>query len=216
MEEFKPQVKEGHYHLSRYDDLERFISYYYQINLTRSREPKSILEVGVGNKLVSEYLRRAGLDVKTCDIDASLEPDYLADIRNLPLKDNLFDVVMACEVLEHIPFKDFTKALSELERVSRDYVIISLPYRHASFQAVFKFPFVRTILRGKTFLDFCIRIPLKFIGFENSGQHYWEIDGGEYKIRKIRRILKEYFEVEKEVRPVLDSYHEFFILKKRK
>ena len=44
----KPQVEKGHYHRAKYDDLERFISYYYQISLVRSLETENLLEIGVG------------------------------------------------------------------------------------------------------------------------------------------------------------------------
>jgi len=215
MESFTTQVDKGHYHRAKYDDLERFISYYYQIDLTRRLKPASILEVGIGNRLVSDYFKRAGFNIKTCDIDESLSPDFAGDIRKLPFDDTSFDVIMACEVLEHIPFEDFRVALAELARVSRRFVVISLPYRHTSFQAAFKFPFARSLMKNKSFFDFCIRIPLGFIGFENSGQHYWEIDRRKYRIGKVKSILKENFEIKKEVRPVLDSYHEFFVLEKK-
>jgi len=205
------QVDKEHYHREKYDDLERFISYYYQIDLTRALRPERVLEVGIGNKLVADYLNKAGMMVTTCDIDADLAPDHVGDIRNLPFEDNSFDVVMACEVLEHIPFDDFEKALGELRRVSKNYVVISLPYRHTSLQFACKFPLVRTLVKN-TFVDFCLRIPLRFQGFESSGQHYWEIDRGNHPIGSIRNVLKKHFHIDREVRPVLDSYHQFFVL----
>lgn len=47
--EFKIQVPKKHYYKD-YDDLTRFVSYFYQIDSLIKTNPKTILEVGVGNK----------------------------------------------------------------------------------------------------------------------------------------------------------------------
>jgi SAM-dependent methyltransferase len=109
-------------------DVMGFISYFYQIDSVIKTKPKTILEVGVGNNVVSNYLDQFGFNIITCDFNENLSPDCLADIRHLPFRNSRFDVVFSCEVLEHIPFKDLPKALSELRRVSKKYVIISIPY----------------------------------------------------------------------------------------
>mgnify|MGYP001570697460 CR=1 FL=1 len=212
-----PQVKKNHYFRGKYNDLNRFISYFYQIQLATEAVghdiKKIILEVGVGNRLVADYLVRLGFRVTTCDIDEELKPDVIADIRNLLFHDNQFDLVLAFEVLEHLPFSDFRKALDELKRVSGEYVIISLLYRRTGLEFVLKFPFIRSLF-GKKFLDFFIGMPLVFRGFETSGQHHWEMDFKQYSLRHIRSILSVKFQIIKETRPVLNSYHYFFVLKK--
>lgn len=107
---FKIQVPKEHY-IGKYDDLMRFISYYYQIDLIRKLNPDSVLEIGIGNKTVSNYLQQNEIKIETCDFDKELKPDYIADIRDLPFKDNSYSAVIACEVLEHLPWKDVDKAL---------------------------------------------------------------------------------------------------------
>jgi ubiquinone/menaquinone biosynthesis C-methylase UbiE len=82
---------------------------------------------------------------------------------------------MACQILEHIPFDDFEKALSELKRVAKDYVVISLPRRCSCVEFVIKLPLIRSFFKRK-FIDLSLVKSLKFKGFEESGQHYWEID----------------------------------------
>ena len=52
-----PQVKKQHYFRKKYDNLNRFISYFYQVDLVRSVDPETVLEVGKGNATVSEYLK---------------------------------------------------------------------------------------------------------------------------------------------------------------
>lgn len=217
----KPQKKREHYFRKKYNGLERFISYFYQIDLvTGLRNMKEyestkfdILEIGVGNRIVSDYLRRIGYGVTTVDIDPGLEPNYVADVRALPFEDSSFEVVTAFEVLEHLPWDDFERALLELKRVSRKYVIISLPYRSTAFEFVFKFPGARTLFQ-KAFIDLFLRIPLRFGGVKTSGQHYWEIDGYNYRLGKVKKILKDHFTRVKIIRPVLDGYRLFFILEK--
>ena len=50
-----------------------------------------------------------------------------ADVRDLPFEDDSFDVVICAEVLEHLPGNDWRRAVRELDRVSRDVVIVSIP-----------------------------------------------------------------------------------------
>lgn len=208
------QVKKEHYFRKKYDDLGRFISYFYQFDLTTDLEPKKILEIGKGSGFFSDYMKKSGFSVTTCDFDKTLQPDVVADVRQMPLADGSFDVVTAFEILEHIPFEDLPKALAELKRVSSKYTVISLPYKSTGFEWILKFPGVRTLFR-KSFLDFFLRIPLKFGGIRVSGQHYWEIDFWNFRLSKVRAELQNHFRIIKEVRPVMNHYHYFFVLEKQ-
>ena len=209
----EPQVKKDHYFRKKYDDLNRFISYFYQVDLLTSLEAKTVLEIGKGNGFFSDYAKKLGYSVTTCDFDKNLNPDYVGDIRSLPFQDNSFDVVTAFEVLEHVAFEDVSKALAELKRVSSKFILISLPYKSTGLECVIKFPGLRTLFK-RSFLDFFIRIPLRFGGIKISGQHYWEIDAKRYSLSKVRRILKKYFQIRQEVKPALNKYHYFFVLQK--
>src|SRR3990167_9093807 len=115
----KVQVRKDHYFNLKYDTKERWISYWYQIHEVLFYDPQTVLEIGIGNRTVSDYLKKAGVKVTTCDFDKSLKPDVLADILNLPFKKNSFDVVLCAEVLEHLPFKKFHRALEEIRRVCK-------------------------------------------------------------------------------------------------
>ncbi|TSC89645.1 MAG: methyltransferase type 11 [Parcubacteria group bacterium Gr01-1014_3] len=208
-----PQVKKQHYFQKKYDDLSRFVSYYYQVDLARSVNPEKILEIGKGNGMVSDYLKKIGFPVTTCDFDQNLNPDIVADVRSIPVASNSFDAVLAYEMLEHLPFEEFEKCLQELKRISKKNVLISLPYKSSSFEFFFKFPGVRTLFK-KGFLHWLIRIPLKFGGIKVSGQHYWEIDLYQWPLRKVRGIIERHFKIKKEFSPPLNSYHRFFLLEK--
>lgn len=141
--------------MNNYDSIERFISYFYQINFALKTKAQKVLEIGIGNKTVSDYLKRCGLSVTTCDFDRSLEPDVIADIRDLPFEKNQFETVLAFEVLEHIPFADFERSLRELARVSNKNIILSIPYSCAYFEAIFDF----SIPYFKKTISIPIRIP---------------------------------------------------------
>jgi len=43
-------------------------------------------------------------------------------IENLPFEDNSFDLVLCCEVLEHLPDDIYQYALKEIQRVSNEYI----------------------------------------------------------------------------------------------
>lgn len=207
------QVKKDHYFRKKYDDLSRFISYFYQMDLARSVNPENILEIGKGNGTVSDYLKKIGFSVTTCDFDKNLNPDIVADVRSIPVADNSFDVVLAYEILEHLPFEEFEKCLKELKRISKKHVLISLPYKSTSFELFFKFPGIRFLFK-KDFFRWLIRLPLKFGGVKVSGQHYWELDLYQWPLRRVRVLISRHFKIQKEFSPPLNSYHRFFLLKK--
>jgi hypothetical protein len=210
------KVDKNHYLQRKYASLERFISYFYQIDFIRKAKAKKILFIGVGDGLVSDYLKKIPeMEIVTYDIDPALHPDVVGDVRRLNFKDNEFDLVAAFEVLEHIPFKEFPMALSDLARISKEKVILSLPFRQMSFELIIRLPFIRTLFK-RSFLRFLWIIPIRFPGPEVSGQHYWEIDRKQFPIKKIRLIIKKNFDILFEQKALLNPYRYFFILQKKK
>jgi len=202
-------VSKKHYS-ENYDSLKRFIAYFYQIDFVIKMNPSTVLEIGIGNKTVSDYLKKTGISVTTCDIDKKLEPDIVADIRNLPLKDNSYDTVFACQVLEHIPFDDFEKSLLELKRVSGKNVIISIPFTHYYLESFLKivFPFFERQIH------FSIGLPFLKKKLTNKAEHYWEMGTRRYPKKKIKKIITKHFKIIKEFKPIFNINRYFFILKK--
>jgi len=208
----KTQVTKDHYE-EGYDTLPRWISYHYQISAILSTKPKKILEIGIGNGVVSSYLKNQGLSVTTCDFDKSIKPDVVADIRKLPFKDKEFDLVYACQVLEHLPWKESKKALLELKRVSKKYILISLPFHSIRIDWIIRFQRIKQVI-GKDFLDLSLRIP-RLTKIKFNGEHYWEIGSKGYSLSRIRKELKKNFNIFQEFSPVLNKYHEFFLLESK-
>ena len=208
------QIKDPQKYHKEYDDVLRFISYYYQISIIKKIKPDSILEIGLGNRTLNSYLKNSGFKVQSCDFDARLNPDIIGDIRELPISDNAYGTTVAFEVLEHIPWDDVDKALSELHRVTKNQLVISIPYASTGFEIVARFPLVQT-LTGRKFLDLFLRIPFFFRKHKFYGQHYWEMGSQGYPISKIRKALKKYFIIQQEIRPILNYFHYFFVLEKK-
>lgn len=196
------------YYLDNYVDFTRFISYFYQIDSILKLNPKTVLEIGVGNKTVYNYLKQSGLNVVSCDFNKNINPDKVGDIRNLPFEDDEFDIVLACEVLEHIPFGDFPVALSELRRVSKKYVIISIPYPGFFAEIVLN---INVPLLKKLYNPI-LKIPFFLHEHKETQDHFWEMGRKNASKKKIRNLLKEKFKIIDEFSPVLNSYHYFFIL----
>ncbi|MBI2936842.1 MAG: class I SAM-dependent methyltransferase [Thaumarchaeota archaeon] len=196
------------------EDFPQFISYFYQTSLVLDLKPKKVLEVGVGNKTTSDYLRRSGLEVTTCDIDGDKEPNYVADIRQLPFEDDTFDAVIVFEVLEHLPWSDVNKALEEIQRTTKRYVVCSVPHVAHHFELVLKFPLMRKIFK-KDSIDLFFRVPVPIRDFKTLKEgHHWEIGRKSHPMQNFTHLLENKFSVLKEVRPTLNQYHHFFVLEK--
>ena len=101
--------------------------------------PTSFLDAGCGEGFVAERILRAqpGMALAGCDVSqgaltvaARANPGALfvsGSVVDLPFPDQSFDVVGCFEVLEHLPGDLPRKALSELARVARRAVVLSVP-----------------------------------------------------------------------------------------
>ena len=205
----KPQVESNHYFNKSYDTKERFISYWHQINEIIKLNPKTVLEIGVGNGFVSKYLKERKVNVLTLDIDKRLSPDVVGSVLNMPFSDELFDVMACYQVLEHLPFENFSEALSEIFRVSKSYAILSLPDASRVYRVYLQIPKIGIFKR-------LIPLPrLKNPIHKFDGEHYWEIGKAGYPLSKIiKEIQTAGFRVEKTYRIFENPYHRFSILRK--
>ena len=207
----KPQVKPNHYFINSYDSKGRFISYWYQINEIIKLNPKKVLEIGIGNGFVSKYLKERRVNILTLDIDKRLNPDIVGSVLDVPFPDNSFEVVACYELLEHLHYENFYKALSEIFRVSKSYAILSLPDASRVYRLYVQIPKIEVFKR-------LISLPrLKNPIHKFNGEHYWEIGKDGYPLSKIIKDIKRTgFDITKTYRIFENPYHRFFILKKEK
>jgi SAM-dependent methyltransferase len=173
---------------ARYGNLQKYLNpnpiqrwllrrfYGHIAGLVRATGALRILDVGCGEGFTARHLREDGVSATMAGVDYSpaalawslanhkdLTHLSVADAHYLPFPDVSYDLVLCLEVLEHLP--DSSLALRELLRVSRDYVLVSVPHE----------PFFRgaNFVRGKH---------LRALG--NDPEHLHTYDG-----RAFRRLV---------------------------
>jgi SAM-dependent methyltransferase len=98
--------------------------------------PATVLEVGMGEGEIAARIRQrypqtrfVGIDLPDDELAAAWGDKGVsgafADIAHLPFPSSHFDLVLAIEVLEHVPDPD--AALRELARVGRASFVLSVP-----------------------------------------------------------------------------------------
>ena len=125
-------------------------------SLLNNLQFESLLEVGCGEGYLLKRLekRLQGLDLLATDISPEIiakaellipeVPKLVASAYDLPLEDKSRDIVLACEVMQHVEEPD--KLLVEAKRVARKHCIFSVPHE----------PWWRiaNMMRGKYLNDF--------------------------------------------------------------
>ena len=181
----KLKMAREHYFDESYDTKERFVSYWHQITEIIQLRSNKVLEVGIGNGFVSQYLKKKGINVVTLDIDHDLKPDIVGSVLSIPFGSKSFNVISCCEVLEHLPYIDFTRALKEIHRVSREYVILSLPDHTAIYRFNIELPRIKKPIKKL--------IPHPFprpTHHEYDGVHHWIIGKTNYPLTRIELDIK--------------------------
>ena len=151
-----------------YSSPERWSAYFHQIALIERAGAHSVLEIGVGSGVVAQELVRRGFEVKTLDIAEDLNPDVLGSVTNIPLPDKSFDAILAAEILEHIKTGDLPQALSEIARVTKHSIIISVPQPGYVFSTIIKIPLIKRF-------SILFKIPFFWKTHVFNGEHYWEL-----------------------------------------
>jgi hypothetical protein len=201
------QVNVTHYNFDGYVNVGRWNSYWHQIVETMAFNPKKVLIIGIGDNIVGEVLAKQGVKVYTFDFDKELHPDFVGniiDINNVLLNHH-FDVVLCCQVLEHLPYEKFGSILQKLRQIA-DNVIISLPYSPINFLLTIKLPLI-----GSARVD--INIHRFYKKLKINDEHYWEIGRKGYTKRKIMKSISNFFAITKCFIASNNHYHMFFILK---
>ena len=130
------------YKQTKYTSNNRVVQYLNRVylrNITalvQRADPRRLLDVGCGEGVVLRHLDRRlhgvsviGLDVDGTGLRVAQSQNTVSlvqgSVYDLPFASGSFDLVLCCEVLEHIERPDV--AMAELARVSRDRVLLSVP-----------------------------------------------------------------------------------------
>lgn len=112
-------------------------------NLINNYKFSSVLDAGCGSGDVVKYLISKGYKAKGIELSGQVLKDYSKDLlkkgivqqgtlKSLPFKDNEFDVVFSSEVLEHIHEEDIPVVVSELYRVCKNVIFLTISLRPSS------------------------------------------------------------------------------------
>jgi SAM-dependent methyltransferase len=190
-------------------DKGHFISYWHQINEVTTVSPTEVLEIGVGNRFLSGYLRERGLDITAVDVESILCPDIVGTLIALPFQDSSFDTVVCFEVLEHMPFDQSLLAMKEIARVARRHIIISVPDASRTYRIHLRLPGINARRIIEFFPD------LKLPPVRDDGPQYWEIGQKGYPLRRVTDgFQRAGLKVEKTYRVFEYVRHRFFVLSK--
>lgn len=204
-----PQVDGAKHYGKSYLTLPRHVVHWHQANevVKLLSKDSSVLEIGPGAGYTTFILRAWGMRVTTLDLDPKLCPDVVGDVACLGLSDSAFDCVLAGQVLEHIPFEELSIALNELSRVTRRYVVITLPAPLIGLAGLVNAPFFSPI-------GFVLGLPYR-AKHRFDGQHYWELGKRGFDIRDVRSKMRESrLSVVREFRPAPSLYCYFFVAKR--
>jgi len=98
---------------------------------SKIRDGADVLTVGAGgdiNKPLMLHAAENRFKVLSLDIDKDREPDIVGDITAIDFGENRFDVVVLCEVLEHLKYPD--RGLANIYRMLKPggSLILSTPF----------------------------------------------------------------------------------------
>lgn len=92
---------------------------------------QNIVDVGCGNGiLVNELMKKydvTGVDRNENALVYVKSKKVCASADNIPLPDDSFDLVLSTEMMEHLEDETLRKAIAEMKRISRNYILITVP-----------------------------------------------------------------------------------------
>lgn len=207
-------------------------SHLMQIYLTSMLKVEKVLEIGKGTGFVSSILNNY-CNLTTLDFNKDNNPDLIVDITNSKqldtLKDNFYDLILICEVLEHIPYEKIDGILKILKKKTKKYLIISVPNQGAYFNLTLfyhglsrlginilkKIVLIFSTKIGNTISKLHYRFRNRYKKFIFQGSHCWELGIDQYNVKTFKILLNKYFTIIKDGRLREQPWHHFFILKRK-
>lgn len=145
-------------------------------------DAKTLADIGCGNGIFVNYLLDNYPSLQVTGVDRSKTAlkyvranKVAADIADLPFEDNFFDCVTCLEVIEHLPIPVYKKSLEELARITKNHIIISVPYAEKLEDSYTRCPSCKTIFNKeihlRSFKENDLNSLFKDFGFECTETH---------------------------------------------
>jgi len=113
----------------------------------------SVVDIGCGdgritNRLEPIYSRVVGVDTSKAALRHVKAQALRASVTHLPFAANSFDLVLATEVLEHLPKKHYQNAIREMKRVASRWILLGVPWKEQLSIAQARCPICKTKFHG--------------------------------------------------------------------
>jgi SAM-dependent methyltransferase len=103
---------------------------------------KTIIDIGCGNGLITNVLNKKyqvlGVDINASKLEYVEAPTLQSSCDKIDRADGDFDMVFSSEMLEHLPEDLYKRTLVEFERLAKNYILITVPYRESLEKLVVK------------------------------------------------------------------------------
>lgn len=113
------------------------------------KDVKSIVDVGCGNGVITnelgKYFDVTGVDINEKKLQFVKTKKLKSSSGNIDLPDYSFDLVFTSETLEHLNNNIFNKTISELKRLSKNYIFITVPHNENLKKLLIKCPYCGNI-----------------------------------------------------------------------
>ena len=108
------------------------------------KDVNSIIDIGCGNGLITNKLGTefdiTGVDRSSKALELVTTTKIQASCDNIPVENNSYDLVLSSELLEHLDDQTFTKTISEINRISNKYILVSVPFEESLNKGMIQCP----------------------------------------------------------------------------
>ncbi|MBL6448334.1 class I SAM-dependent methyltransferase [Fulvivirga sp. 29W222] len=106
------------------------------------KDVKTIVDIGCGNGLITNQLAATydilGVDINPTKLKHVKTKTLESSCNKIELPDKSFDLVFSSELLEHLPEQLLRETLSEFERLSKKYILITVPNKESLIKLMVK------------------------------------------------------------------------------
>jgi len=99
------------------------------VKAIKDKDKLKILDVGGRGGQLKDFLKEDEYYILDILNSEEKEENYIVgDIRDAPLRNSSFDIVISSDLYEHIPPRDRLRVISEMLRLSKNFVVLGAPF----------------------------------------------------------------------------------------